>query len=251
MNDIVTKLTKTKPKVKIGNMEIPDMPNIDMPKLSVPENPIVNFNKKPSPVSPGGLKNSIFSLFGEGWLWNVFVIFMIIIILAILGINLFMYLARGSDYLADIAEGIGSYIPLSLGNTFHMSAVGTKATADIAADTLDDVGDIVGEEVSINTKKREFRRKRQKRLDRSGEYERISKLKDAIDKRDGNAITRLNELEASNQEDDGSKKGKSGWCYIGTDRGYRSCMKVNESDKCMSGEIFPTKDVCVNPNLRV
>ena len=79
MNDVVTKLTKTKPKSMIGDMEIPDMPNIDMPKLSVPENPIVNFNKKPSPVSPKGLKNSLFSIFGDGWMWNVFVIFMIVI----------------------------------------------------------------------------------------------------------------------------------------------------------------------------
>ena len=101
-----------------------------------------------------------------------------------------------------------------------MSAVGTKATADVAADTLDDVGDIVGQEVSINTKEREFRRKRQ-RIDRSDEYERINKLKDAIDKRDGNEITRLNELE-DRMLKMMPKKGKSGWCYIGTDRGFRS-----------------------------
>ena len=43
---------------------------------------------------------------------------------------------------------------------------------------------------------------------------------------------------------------KSGWCYIGTYSGYRSCSRVGEADKCMSGDIFPTHDVCVNPNLR-
>lgn len=43
---------------------------------------------------------------------------------------------------------------------------------------------------------------------------------------------------------------KSGWCFIGTYSGYRSCSKVGEADKCMSGDIFPTHDVCVNPNLR-
>ena len=43
---------------------------------------------------------------------------------------------------------------------------------------------------------------------------------------------------------------KSGYCYIGEDKGYRSCVYVKESDTCMSGDIFPTNDICVNPNLR-
>jgi hypothetical protein len=45
-------------------------------------------------------------------------------------------------------------------------------------------------------------------------------------------------------------KGKSGWCYIGEDRGFRTCAKVGVNDTCMSGEIFPTQEVCINPNLR-
>jgi len=44
--------------------------------------------------------------------------------------------------------------------------------------------------------------------------------------------------------------GKSGWCFIGEDRGFRSCSPVSATDTCMSGDIFPNKDICVNPNLR-
>ena len=44
--------------------------------------------------------------------------------------------------------------------------------------------------------------------------------------------------------------GKGGWCYIGEDRGFRSCAQVSASDQCMSGDIFPSKDLCVNPSLR-
>tara|TARA_B100000902_G_C27282509_1_gene902579 strand:+ start:27 stop:749 length:723 start_codon:yes stop_codon:yes gene_type:complete len=43
---------------------------------------------------------------------------------------------------------------------------------------------------------------------------------------------------------------KPGFCYVGEDRGIRSCVKVNESDMCMSGDIFPTQAICVNPSLR-
>ena len=45
-------------------------------------------------------------------------------------------------------------------------------------------------------------------------------------------------------------KKKSGFCYIGEDRGFRSCVDVSQHDTCMSGDIFPTRDICINPNLR-
>lgn len=44
---------------------------------------------------------------------------------------------------------------------------------------------------------------------------------------------------------------EQGYCYIGTDRGVRSCIDVSPGDKCMSGQIFPRRDICVNPNLRL
>lgn len=43
---------------------------------------------------------------------------------------------------------------------------------------------------------------------------------------------------------------KTGWCYIGEDRGYRACASVGMRDQCMSGDIFPSHDICINPNLR-
>lgn len=46
------------------------------------------------------------------------------------------------------------------------------------------------------------------------------------------------------------ERGKSGYCYIGTDDGFRSCIKVGANDICMSEDIFPTMDICINPNLR-
>ena len=44
--------------------------------------------------------------------------------------------------------------------------------------------------------------------------------------------------------------GKSGYCYIGEDRGFRSCVPVQAGDKCMSGQVFSRQDICVNPTLR-
>lgn len=42
----------------------------------------------------------------------------------------------------------------------------------------------------------------------------------------------------------------NGYCYIGFDNHMRECTDVYEGDVCMSGQIFPTLDVCVNPEFR-
>jgi hypothetical protein len=39
--------------------------------------------------------------------------------------------------------------------------------------------------------------------------------------------------------------GKSGWCFIGEDKGIRHCSPVGVNDRCMSGQIFDTSSQCV------
>jgi hypothetical protein len=41
-----------------------------------------------------------------------------------------------------------------------------------------------------------------------------------------------------------------GWCLIGADDGARTCSEIGPRDVCMSGEIYPTREVCINPRLR-
>lgn len=48
-----------------------------------------------------------------------------------------------------------------------------------------------------------------------------------------------------------NRTGKPGWCFIGSDQhGIRTCSEIGVNDTCMSGDIYPTRDVCVNPQLR-
>jgi hypothetical protein len=42
---------------------------------------------------------------------------------------------------------------------------------------------------------------------------------------------------------------KNSWCYVGNDRGYRSCLEIDNDDTCMSGNIFENEKKCVNINL--
>ena len=77
---------------------------------------------------------------------------------------------------------------------------------------------------------------------------------DAIENDIERDVKDLKDLVIPNSDDANSniqnQKLKSGYCYVGEDRGYRSCVKVTEKQQCMSGDIFPTNDICINPTLR-
>ena len=50
--------------------------------------------------------------------------------------------------------------------------------------------------------------------------------------------------------DNSDSKKNAGYCFIGEDRGFRSCIYVNDYNKCLSGQVFPNEALCINPNFR-
>jgi hypothetical protein len=42
---------------------------------------------------------------------------------------------------------------------------------------------------------------------------------------------------------------KNKWCLVGEYNGARGCVSVTEQDKCMSGQVFPTQQMCLNPTM--
>jgi len=43
--------------------------------------------------------------------------------------------------------------------------------------------------------------------------------------------------------------GKTQWCLVGEYQGRRGCIEIGDSDKCMSGQVFPSQYTCLNPNF--
>lgn len=82
----------------------------------------------------------------------------------------------------------------------------------------------------------------------------LNKIKNDIEKKEINnnipqpddSIDSIDKINKSR----GNNKNNLGYCYVGSDHGYRSCIDVENYDDCLSGDIFPTKDICINPNLR-
>lgn len=42
---------------------------------------------------------------------------------------------------------------------------------------------------------------------------------------------------------------KAGWCLVGEYKGRRGCIEVAEQDKCLSGQVYPSQKLCLNPVL--
>lgn len=40
------------------------------------------------------------------------------------------------------------------------------------------------------------------------------------------------------------------WCFVGESNGKRYCA-LSQGNQCMSGNIFPSKNICVNPKLKI
>ena len=42
------------------------------------------------------------------------------------------------------------------------------------------------------------------------------------------------------------KRGKTSYCYVGTDKGFRSCIEMGAEEKCQSGLTYNSENACKN-----
>ena len=179
-----------------------------------------------------------------------------IVILAILGFNIFKYLGNATENISDIFAPItaffGSGITKTVKNTIDTSAEGTKGLIDTTTSVLDSGLSTLENKLNSKVTRNKIDNKKKDDNDKNQEAR-----KKETNKYEGKAAApkKQEPVQKGPQPDDAgsktqSKASKAGFCYIGEDRGFRSCIKVNDGDTCMSGDIFPTKDLCINPNLR-
>jgi len=192
----------------------------------------------------------------------------IILILTFLGVNIFAYLAKGtqgvSDFFAPIITQISSIFGGVTGQVVGVSAEGSKAVVSTAAQgtqlAVGATADVVNaglstvQEVAQPSQQTQSSLKSQNVNDQQVDIMQANTLNRALN----SATSQKQQLNGEDyQADDSlssiqmsSTTGKAGWCYIGEERGFRTCAEVGVNDTCMSGDIFPSQQICVNPNLR-
>ena len=156
------------------------------------------------------------------WKNILIIILLILVIFSYFGVqllNLFGdHLEKLMDYLRPVFGSFLKLLGYSAGTVVNKTADVTadvaKAGIDVAEGTVQNVGNLmIGE--------------------------------DAIGK--GPKKRSLNEPEADVPEDTIQKSlssSKTKWCLVGEYQNKRGCIDISESDKCMSGQVFPTKQMC-------
>lgn len=212
--------------------------------------------------------NIVTSLFG--FLTNIKMQTWIIIILclALFGINIFAYLAKGTQQTVLLFEQIFGPIFAYFGyntlsttkQTIETTVTGTKAGVDIIGDSA--IGLI--NDVQQNSENRQTNSTNNSTNHNNYNHNYINDNTQSIMQQQtgsglqqNSLVKALDNAKQSNENvvpDDASSSiqtiGKSGWCYIGEEQGVRTCSEIGVNDVCMSGDIFPSQSICINPKLR-
>jgi hypothetical protein len=202
---------------------------------------------------------------------------LIVVILLFLGVNIFSYLGDFlqivkealAPLLKNILESLGYVVTETTKDVAQLSAEGAKLGIDVAAGTVESGINVIQGQLDIdqgssassgNTNRQwqgQGQGQGQGQAQAQGQGQGQGKSK-AVDSISNSLSAALADAEYSSEPipDDATSStqrsgpSKSGYCYIGEDRGFRSCIQVKDSDMCMSGDIFPSQAICVNPSLR-
>ena len=181
---------------------------------------------------------------------NYLIIFVIIMVFALFGLNIFTYLSRVTDYISGLVRPIFSSSGNLIGDTaksiVNNTSTGTQEIIDVGSNTIQQTTD-VGSEIIKNTID----------VTAKGTTSGIDYLQGSL-KKNVSAVKPENNHPTKDhvnkpiEEPDPSDSSSSsqGYCYIGNINEARHCAKVNINDQCMSGDIYPTMDICINPNIK-
>jgi hypothetical protein len=150
--------------------------------------------------------------------WKIWA--MIIILLSFIGINVFLYLAQGTEFLKNTLQTLFRPNNHSQSSSAPSLPLLPLASTNYNPTTYDQQGKEINDQypdIMVNSA-----------LNRTINTKRAEE----------NVL-----VEPSTQNNEK-------WCYVGKFDGQRICNHMANDDKCASGNIFPTMDVCINPKLR-
>jgi len=198
---------------------------------------------------------------------NNFVIIILVILLIFPAIGMMIMTFLGNTY-KEITETsnpiISNFLKMfgySAGTVINTSADvagdAAKVGVDILEGSVHDVGNLVqGKTGDYPTDKTFFNHQNQNSNSLDSTIEK--KVDAAIGKKLGNTVSSGNQYRnpADVSPDNSSgviqnpiSSGKAGWCLTGEYQNKRGCVSVSESDQCLSGQIFPSKEMCLNPTM--
>ena len=182
-------------------------------------------------------------------IWSIISGILIVLIIWVLIFNLFN-LGKVTDWIESILKFFGYSTGETIKTTANVGAAGLTGSTNVAAGAL--AGGVNMLEKGLNlTPEEKSKSQSQSQGQGQGQQQLGESAESAVLAKGLANLKKMTPFpdDATSVTQSGGRS-KSGYCYIGEDRGFRSCIKVGENDQCISGDIFPTMDICINPNLR-
>jgi len=212
---------------------------------------ILNTNNSATPSSSSTSSSFLSGFFNM----SITTWILIILVLAFLGFNIFVYLAKGTQSIANIfgplTSSLVNLFASTTGQVVDVSAEGAKNVVSTSANAVNaglSTVQNVAETVANTSLKNQPINSTFPQPDITANNALNKALNTANVNSQGQNMNNYNADDATSSIQSGMQK--SGWCYIGEDRGFRTCAEVGPNDKCMSGDIFPSQEICINPSLR-
>lgn len=212
---------------------------------------------------------------------SIFFWIFIILLLAFLGFNIFKYLAQGTDIVTALLSPIAYVITMVSGDTakttLEHTSQGAQTIATESSNFLQillklitdffngSVNFIATSSISgINylqstIKQDKITPTNENANTKDTKEENEDEHEEGVLKNERKIENRLQDVSNSIKNSIAKKEDKipepssseqHGYCYVGKQNNVRHCAKVSSKSKCMSGDIFPTMDLCINPKLR-
>jgi len=173
----------------------------------------------------------------------VIVMLTVLLVLSFLGINLLAFMGNALQTISNVFGPLFTQILSVFG--YDKS---TDVVTDVAKSGIDLAGDTIqsAAELLKDASRGHVATDAVNQLDNSFKYGKSSKLDSVIN----NSKPGMNQPVPDASVDPIQKPitaGKVNWCLVGEYQGKRGCIEVDDDSKCMSGQVFPTQNLCLNP----
>ena len=193
---------------------------------------------------------------------SIIFVILVILFLAFIGFNIFTHLGEGTDLVANALAPITRLFAMITGDTAKTTIsntdTGAKKIVETASDTTQNVFDYVskGTMAGISFLQDSLKKDDTNGKQTGGKKQNGGKISGStVQTANEDSITEPKNQKANNKEEEEPEPTRTntlnqGYCYIGKINDTRYCAKVSGRNQCMSGDIYPSMDICINPNLR-
>jgi len=171
------------------------------------------------------------------WKTIIIVVLIFLMVLMYLGINFLNIFGDGLQSIVNVTNPAVTKILAAFGYTAGESI---NQTAGIASDTI-----VTGVEVAEGVVKNIGNLL----IDASEEADPGNRLHTQVENKKPHYRDEPSADTSENPIQNPIFSGKRNWCLVGEHQFKRGCVSISESDKCLSGQVFPNQQMCLNPTF--